>query len=24
LTNPGACCSQTCTNLNPPNPPICA
>jgi hypothetical protein len=23
LTNPGACCSQTCGNLNPPAPPVC-
>ncbi|CAE6418624.1 unnamed protein product [Rhizoctonia solani] len=24
LGNPGACCSQTCLNLNPPAPPVCA
>jgi hypothetical protein len=24
LANPGECCSQTCTNFNPPNLPICA
>ena len=21
--NPGACCSETCTNFNPPTPPVC-
>ena len=24
LANPGACCNQTCTNLNPPASPVCA
>jgi hypothetical protein len=24
LNNPGACCSFTCTNFTPPNPPVCA
>ena len=23
LNNPGACCSQTCCNFSPPNPPVC-
>src|SRR5262249_55137324 len=23
LNNPGACCSQICTNFNPPAPPVC-
>jgi hypothetical protein len=24
LSDPGACCSFTCTNFTPPNPPVCA
>ena len=23
LGNPGVCCSDTCTNFDPPNPPVC-